>query len=601
MEEFFARLKEHKLVQWTLGYVAVSFALIPVLDIIASRFGWSQTAVRCIIIALATGFFVMLVVAWYHGERGAQRITRTEHAILAVLLVLGGLTMWRIGPSVARPDVANAGVAIHKITAPHAAPNASIDAKSVAVLPLVNESGDKNQQYFSDGLSEDLITALSQFAGLKVISRNSAFQFRDSKDDSRTIGTKLGVAHLLEGSVQRIGDEVRINAELVNAADGSTLWSQRYDRPYKDLFKLQDNITAAVADALKAKLLEGGGAVAQSDRPPSGNLDAYTAFLRARSSAGASARLHQAIDELNEAVRLDPHYAAAYAELSLKWTALYRGGLSGDAAQQAAANAHAAVNTALALDPDLAAAHLARSFVLSSIDFDWNGAEAEARRALQLAPGDISAIAGLGNLLGGLGHQEQAIEAMHQVLKNDPRNAAAWHWLGDYLSSSGHLDEAEQATRRQMELAPNGRYSYVQLAVIAVLRGDARSALALAKQELSPPERRFAVALARQIGTDPAAADAALKNLIDADADTGPYQIADVYALRKDPDNMFKWLDHAWAVRDAGISDLLRDPFLRRYRNDPRFAAFCRKAGLPAPGSTSAPAQASMLARSQTL
>jgi TolB-like protein/Tfp pilus assembly protein PilF len=573
IEEFFARLKEHKLVQWTLGYVAVSFALIPVLDIIASRFGWPQTAVRCIIIALATGFFMMLVVAWYHGERGEQRITRTEHAILAVLLVLGALVMWWVGP------------ATEKLFAPtsKAAVAASIPEKSVAVLPLVNESGNKDEQYFSDGLSENLITALSQFAGLKVISRNSSFQFRDTKEDSTAIGRKLGVAHLLEGSVQRAGDVVRVSAELVNADDGSTLWSQRYDRPYKELFALQDDITEAVAAALKAKLLEGGDAVVQSDRPPSGNLDAYAAYLRATSGAGGS--VHQAIDELNEAIRLDPHYAAAYAELSMKWTSLHRGGLSGDAAQQAAANAHAAVNTALALDPDLATAHQARCFVLSSIDFDWNGAEAECRRALLLAPGNTYAKAALGNVLGGLGHPEQAIEAMRQVLKGDPRNAGGWHVLGEYLLSSGHLDEAEQATRKQIELGPHGLDNYAQLAIIEVLRGHAPAALAFAQQEPSPSWRRIALALARQIGADPVAADAALKSLIDTDADASPYQIAEVYALRKDPDNMFKWLDHAWAVRDAGITSLLQDPFLRRYQNDPRFAALCRKIGLPMPGA----------------
>jgi TolB-like protein len=156
---------------------------------------------------------------------------------------------------------------------------AAIPAKSVAVLPFANE-GEKSEQFFSDGLSEDLITALSQFAGLKVISRNSAFQFRDSKDTSAEIGKLLGVAHLLEGSVQRADDEVRITATLVNAGDGTVLWTQRYDKPYKDLFALQDDITHTVADALKAKLLTAPGAVVQSDRPPSGNLAAYAAYQR---------------------------------------------------------------------------------------------------------------------------------------------------------------------------------------------------------------------------------------------------------------------------------------------------------------------------------
>ena len=148
---------------------------------------------------------------------------------------------------------------------------------SIAVLPLANESGDASQQYFSDGISEDLITALSQSPGLKVIGRTSAFQFRDSKEDSRSIGAKLGVAHLLEGSVRRSGDIVRVNAELINTADGSTQWSERYDRPYKDLFALQDEITRAVAVALRSKLVPGEHAAAQSERPPSGSLEAYNA------------------------------------------------------------------------------------------------------------------------------------------------------------------------------------------------------------------------------------------------------------------------------------------------------------------------------------
>jgi TolB-like protein len=155
-----------------------------------------------------------------------------------------------------------------------------VQGESIAVLPFANESGDAKEQYFSDGISEDLITALSQFPGLKVIGRTSAFQFRDSKEDSRSIGAKLQVAHLLEGSVRRAGDVVRVSAELISTEDGSAQWSERYDRPYKDLFALQDEITRAVAEALRTKLLPGEHAAAQSERPPSGSLEAYNAFLQ---------------------------------------------------------------------------------------------------------------------------------------------------------------------------------------------------------------------------------------------------------------------------------------------------------------------------------
>jgi TolB-like protein len=200
----------------------------------------------------------------------------------------------------------------------------SIPEKSIAVLPLANESGEKDEQYFSDGLSEDLITALSQFAGLKVIGRSSSFQFRDSKESSGTIGAKLGVAHLLEGSVRRAADMVRISAELVSATDGSTVWSQHYDRPYKDLFKLQDDITTAVASALKTKLLNAPDATAQSDRPPSGNLEAYNAYLQGQFhfARDTETDYRKAIESYKAAIALDPKYALAYAALSLCETIL---------------------------------------------------------------------------------------------------------------------------------------------------------------------------------------------------------------------------------------------------------------------------------------
>jgi TolB-like protein len=186
------------------------------------------------------------------------------------------------------------------------------------VRPVANASDNKDEQFFSDVLSENLIFALSQFDGLTVIGRNSSFQFRDSKDDSRTIGEKLGVATLLEGSVQHVGDVVRVSAELINAANGHTLWSQRYDRPYKDLFALQDDITREVAGALKARLLSGDAAPAQTDRPPSGNLDAYTSFLQGKFYAARNTEAddRQAIAQFTAATRLDPRYALAFATLS---------------------------------------------------------------------------------------------------------------------------------------------------------------------------------------------------------------------------------------------------------------------------------------------
>jgi TolB-like protein/Tfp pilus assembly protein PilF len=566
--------------------VAFAFALLQGIDIVAQRFGWPPAIERYLILALVVGFFVVLVLAWYHGEKGAQRIGGTELVIIALLLAIGGGLIWRFGAVAKAPRVVQvakatppASSSLSKIPARVAipAPAASIPQKSVAVLPFENDSGQKDQQYFYDGLSEDLINTLSQYQGLKVISRNSAFQFRNSKDSSAEIGKLLRVAHLLEGSVQRAGDEVRITATLVDAANGSIVWSQRYDKPYTDLFKLQDAITAAVAAELRTKLVTAPGAVLQTDRPPSGSLAAYTAYQQGNAAPITEAGLRKAIVDYQTAIHLDPNYAAAYAQLSFKWNGLAIEFLS-DPRQiaQANAKARAAAATALKLDPNSAAAHVMRSTLLNDVEMDWT--DAEARRALQLAPNSAEAKFTLGQALATLGQVRQAVKLARQGVVADPRNASRHVWLGTFLYGLGRLDEANKAINKAIALQPGATAFHEQLALIAILRGQPEAAQA----ETPGPWHDIAMTLALQIGSDHKAADAALKNLIAKQAKTAPYQIAEVYALRHDPDNMFKWLDRAWTNRDPGIAYLLYDPFILHYRDDPRFAAFCKKVGLPA-------------------
>ncbi len=594
---FMARLKRHHIFRVASGYAVAAYVLILVANAVFPDIGLSRNDVRYIIAAAALLFPVALVLGWMfippskqnpdqfsHWQQLRFRVGSVLAIVIVVLVTLSGIYLWHANERYIRLEA----VSKHAVATSAPTTVSVIPAKSIAVLPLVNESGDKNEQYFSDGLSEDLITALSQFAGLKVISRNSSFQFRDSKDSSKTIGEKLGVAHLLEGSVQRAGDEVRISAELVNAADGSTLWSQRYDRPYRDLFKLQDDITNAVATALKVKLLTVPGAVVQSDRPPSGNLATYNAYLQGNfyDALQTEADTRKAIGFYNQAAELDPRFAQAYANLSFEWTDLASRFLGGTPAQLANAKARAAADTALKLAPDMAAAHTARGWLLLNADFDWRGAEAEFRRALQLAPNDSTAKYNLGRVLATLGQLPQAITLTRRALTTDPLAAGDYDFLSQYLSTIGRFDEAEQAIRLAIALRPAASEFHQQLAIIEVLRGDAAAALAAAQQEPPGPWQAVAMALALQIGPDRAAADAALKTLIDKDAGNAAYQIAEVYAVRRDPDNTFKWLDRAWANRDAGIQQLHYDPLLLRYKGDPRFAAFCKTVGLPAPDGT---------------
>ena len=593
---FFAELQRRNVVRAALLYAGAVWAIsqgIAQLSPALNLPGWTT---RAFLIATALGFPFWLAFAWIYeltphglkreseiapGESIARRTGRKLDFVIiavltvAVLLLLGNQFLWHKGIAQSASPASTAA----------AIPALAIPAESVAVLPFTNESGNKDEQFFSDGLSEDLINALSQFGGLKVIGRNSAFRFRDSNDDAKTIGGKLGVAHLLEGSVQRTGDVVRISATLVIAADGSALWSRQYDRPYKDLFSLQDEITRSVADALKAKLLIVPGAVVQSDKPPGGNLDAYDAFLRGNFADvhGTEAEYRRAIGFYESALRIDPDYAQAQAMLSLAWLNLARKFLGGDAARDAFANARRAADAAIAITPGLAVAHSVRGALLLAPAFDWNGALQEYRRAAELAPNDDSVASGLADVVAALGRSGETIAPLRRQIERDPYCASCNSRLALYLASLGELDAADQAMRKAIELQPGHADRYTFLTMIAILRGDAKGALQAANEEVADGGwKDIALAFALQVGTDRAAADAALKHLIATQADPAAFQIAEIYGLRRDPDNMFLWLDRAWSNRDPGLEGLLYDGFILRYRDDPRFAAFCRKVGLPA-------------------
>lgn len=559
-------------------------------------------ALKALVTTLALGLLPALGLAWWFElKRGAlerdggaaspeplvprtgQRLNRAIVAMMLLALAFFAADKLVLAPRrEAAPQVAAATADLQRAAPRHAMDTlADVPEKSIAVLPLVNASGDSEQVFLSDGLSEDLITTLSQFQGLKVIGRHSAFQFRDSRDDARTIGAKLGVAHLLEGSVRRAGDTVRITAHLIRTADGSTLWSQRYDRPYRDLFALQDEITAAVANALKAHLLTGAGAV--SDRPASGNIAAYDLWLKGNFhvARGTEADLRQAIDAYAAATRIDPQYAQAWAALSNVWTRMTTRFLAAAEMADGYAQARDAVDTALRLDPNLTDAHLARGKWLFFAQFDWVAGAAEYRRALELAPHDLSAQASLAEALATLGQTEQAVALLRQSLATDVLNAHNHHVLAMYLMPLGRLEEAEQALHTAIRLQPAAMGNREQLAIVEILRGNAAAALRIARQEHEGDWQDVALARAHQIGDDRQAADAALQTVIERQADKAAYQIAQIHALREDPDQVFHWLDRAWANRDAGVSLLLFDPILLRYRDDPRFAAFARKIGLP--------------------
>lgn len=581
---FFAELQRRNVYKVGAMYAVSGWLLVQIVTQVFPIFDVTALVQRIIVLTIVAGFPVALALSWIYDltpqgivrtDPGApdpavrhaadQRLNRAIIAALSIaVLVLLARLFWPLSPVSAAPATQD---------------------KSIAVLPLANESGDSDQQYFSDGLSEDFINALSQVPGLRVISRNSSFQFRNSKDDSKSIGTRLGVAHLLEGSVRRSGDTVRISAELVNVADGSTLWSQHYDRPYADLFKLQDEVTADVAAALKSRL---GGEMAagiQSERPASGNLDAYKAYLQGQYHAARNNTDDElrAVDYFKEALRQDPRYGQAYAALCRSLAFLAGNYWQGTQSSQGYDQAHAACTSALSISPGLAVSHVANSWLLMTRDFDWPASEAEARQALQLAPGDPNALAQLGTVQKALGQSDQALAALQQALAADPLNALAYLRYAEDLLALGRLDEAQRAVTKAIELNPAAGINYYDAVLIDLLRGNAQAANEDAKRTPAGEYEELTQAFAAAAGADKAAADQQLQKLIDRDAEDDAYQIAQLYALRQQNDEAFAWLERSYANRDPGLIRLLTDPIFHSLRQEPRFAAFCAKSALPAP------------------
>jgi TolB-like protein/Flp pilus assembly protein TadD len=588
---FFAELKRRNVYKVAVAYTVIAWLLIQVGSVLFPTFEAPGWVMKVFVTVIAAGFPISLVIAWAF-EMTPEGMKRTENVspnefipqwsarkfaalVLTITVLATGLLMFQLVRSKSTPPA--------QVTA-----ESPPIQKSIAVLPLINTSADTANDYFSDGLSEELIAVLAKIPGLKIIGRSSSFLFKGKSDDSRTIGEKLGVTNLLEGSVRKQGDRVRIVAELINTADGRALWSETYDRELKDVFAVQSEIATAVTEQLKIKLL---GAPAKSDAAPSNdNLAAYNALQQGTFyfRLGTEEGTRKATEFYGEAIRLDPRYALAYAQLSAAWRQLAATWLAGAGANEAYAQARNAAQTALSLAPDLAAAHEALGFVLVTPDLDFAAAEAEFRKAEKLAPADAGPKFALSFVFAVQGRLAEAENIMRQTLALDPLGVTRYLNLARILIAGGRYDEAEAALRKAIELQPAAARLHAYLTTLDVIRGDAAAALQDAQLEPKGFWRDYALTLALQIQNDRGAADAALQKLIDENAVSGPFQIATVYGLRKEPDKMFDWLERAYTEHDPGLTQLLGTPFILNYKDDPRFAALCQKLKVPVP-PTAAP------------
>jgi len=583
-------LKRRNVYKVAAAYAVVGWLLIQVATQVFPFLEIPNWAIRLVIFVTAIGFPIALIIAWAF-ELTPEGIKRTEAADAARLRSRGGL--W-IAVVVVAATLSVGLFFVGRYTAGHATARPASEElrrgkqselatvgpdKSIAVLPLINESGDPKDEYFSDGLSEELIAALAQISGLKVIGRSSSFRFKDRKEEPKTIGEKLGVSTLLDGTVRKQGDRVRIVAELVNAADGIELWTRTFDRELKDIFAVQQEIAKAVAESLKVTLLGGDARSVQGSAPS--NAEAHNAYLQGHFYLVRRnvEDFRKAIGYYDQAIKLDPEYALAYAERGEAWTIL--GDLTGQR-PMAYPKARSDAEKAVSIAPALAEARAALGFVRCFVDWKFADGLSELKRAKELSPTNPTANDLLARIIVYVGRFDEAERQAREAVELDPLSTVTQSNLARVLFYAGKLDEADAAARKAAELQPTGAANHRWQVLIAAQRGDGDAALREAQLEPDPGFRRFELAVAHYVRGDRAAADAALADLIANAREGFAYQIAEVYALRGEKDEAFKWLQIAFDDRDAGMLGLLVDPLLRGLRDDARYKNLLAKVGLPA-------------------
>ena len=460
--------------------------------------------------------------------------------------------------------------------------NAPLNNTSIAVLPFADLSPGKDQEYFSDGLSEQLINDLAKVSGLKVVGRSSAFQFKGKNEDLRNVARKLGVANVLEGSVRREGNHVRISAELTKADDGFQLWSQTYDREMKDIFAVQDEIARATTEALQVKLLGSNGQPVPSTLH-SANPEAYQAYLQANYLFGrgqSKEDFGKALAYADTAIKLDEKYAPAWALRASVQNRIV--GLDQTDTAEGIQRARGDAGRAIALDPTSASGYLALARTQIDYDWDWDAANIDLAKAAALEPGSVEVFRIRSRLSWVSGDLDQAVKLAEQVAALEPLRSNSYLGLGHLLYLAGRYDEAQKELQKALDLNPQATFAHYTLGKILI--AERKSQLALAEIEKEPGEwaKLTGQALAYHALGRGQDSTAALGALIAKYGTDGAYQIAQVYAYRGESDKSFEWLERAYKQRDPGLTDMKTDPLLKSLRHDPRYTEFLKKMHLPA-------------------
>ena len=459
---------------------------------------------------------------------------------------------------------------------------------SIAVLPFVN-LGDEENEYFADGLAEELLNVLAKIRGLRVASRTSAFFFKGKDVDLPTVAQKLNVGAVLEGSVRRSGQRVRITAQLIDAASDVHLWSEIYDRTLDDIFAVQSDIANAVVSELRVALLGDRAAwgtsgdvsaeVQAAERGRSHDPEAYRLYLQGRFYVLriTEADVARGVGFYRQALDRDPTFAIAWAGLARAYHA--QAGRGWRPVAEGMEQARAAAQTALELEPELPEGHIALGWVLADYDWDWKSAKTEMDRALALAPGDGDVHRASASLAMQFGRLEEAIALARRAVALDPLSKPAHVVLGDCFMRAGLLDDAIGSLQLALDLAPNAGITHYILSCARLLQGRVDDALDEAEREAIPYLRLLCITLAQHSRGDAVGSNSALRRLIDEGGSAVSFQIAAAHAWRGEVDAAFAWLERAYRERDPGLGESVAYPLLRALHGDPRWPALMRKMG----------------------
>ncbi len=586
-----SELKRRNVVRVALAYLAAAWLLVQVVETVFPVFGLPNEWIRIVVVLLAIGFPLALVVSWLYeltpeglqleknvdrrrseAQRTGKRLDRA--IMITLLLAVGYFALDKFVLS----DFREAAIAAAAREAGRSeAVAARYDRASIVVLPFDDFSPGGNLEYLSDGLAEELLNLLAQIRELRVISRTSAFSYKDRSVKATDVAAELRVGHVIEGSVRSSGNRLRVTVQLIDAETDTHIWSETYDKVLDDVFAVQDDIAANVVDKLRLTLF--------GPTPESRHVDveAYKLFLQAnhlrRQSTPES--FAAAVELYREALEIEPDYVEAWDRLGLLYCMQANFGLRPE--NDGYALCEEATEKALAIDPDYAPAISGLGWIAMQRDGDLAKAAEYYERALELAPTDIAIIGDASVLLQLAGRLDEAIELTEFASARDPVNPIGYANLGTLYRYAGQLEQAIDAYRTSLSLSPDRIGGPYQMGLALLRSGEAEAALAAFREEPSDDWNVMGIALASHALGRSAEFERALAELEEGWGDQWPTEVAQVYAWTGDADAAFAWLEKAYAMHgDDSWPDIRVDDLLAPLHDDPRWPAIAEKLGVPA-------------------